>query len=156
MLDLTETGVAAWFSAVRPATRQNHWPPALRPVERAPGVELSIEALAKILSEIEEQEPSCMVRALAVAKVRQDLQLVLAQLGAARLLRIADWLVSTLSEGPRLLAELSHGRTANADAINSALRALTARATLARMFSLDRVAELQSYAEAASNPEETP
>ena len=70
---------------------------------------------------------------------------MLAQLGAARLLRLA----ASPTKGTQLLAELSKGGTANARGLGSSLRALSARDTLTRMFGPGRLAELQSCAEAA-------
>jgi hypothetical protein len=96
-------------------------------------------ALGAVLSDIETQNPSLLPVALSAAPARTELQTVIAQLGAARLLRILDWLASNLPDAPTLFRELSEGRTANAQAIRSAIRALTARNTLTRMFSLDRV-----------------
>lgn len=154
MLDFTESDVVAWFAPIRPHARQNNWPPAIRPIERGGGVEPLLHELGTVLSELDAQDPSILPKALMDATVQRDLQSVMAQLGAARLLRLVDWFVVTLPGGQQLLAQLSQGRTANAQAISSSLRALTARDTLARMFSLDRVADLQICAETATNPQE--
>ena len=154
MLDLTEATVAACFASIRPPARQNNWPPAIRPIERAPAVEPLLDALGAALSEIAEQDPACLPAALAADSLRRDLQTVVAQLGAARLLSIADWIKASQPAAAQILAQLSRGQTADATAIRSSLRALTARATLTRMFSLDRVTGLQSCAEEAANPED--
>lgn len=154
MLDFTEADVLAWFAPIRPATRQNNWPPAIRPIEHERGVEALLHELGTLLTDLDTQDPSILPRALNDAAVQPDLQTVMAQLGAARLLRLVDWFAVTLPESTQLLAQLSQGRTANAQAIRSSLRALTVRNTLTRMFSPDRVAELQSCAETAANPQE--
>jgi hypothetical protein len=154
MLDFTEADVVAWFSPIRPPTRQNNWPPVIRAIERGRSVEPLLHELGAILFELGTQDPSILLKAFLGDPVQHDLQTVMAQLGAARLLRLVDWLSATLPGAPQLLARLSQGRAANAQAINSSLRALTARDTLTRMFSLDRVAWLQSCAEAATNPQE--
>ena len=156
MLNLDEANVLAWLTPIRPATGKIDWPPAVRPLERAPAAEPLLIELGAVLSEIETQNPSLLPVALSAAPVRTELQTVIAQLGAARLLRILDWLASNIPEAPRLFRELSEGSTANAQAIRSAIRALTARNTLTRMFSLDRVTTVQACAEAAINPQETP
>lgn len=155
MLDFTEADVVAWFAPIRPASRQNNWPPAIRAIERGHSVELLLHELGGVLSELGTHESSILSDALFDVPVQHDLQLVMAQLGAARLLRLVDWFSAVLPDAPQLLAQLTQGRTANAQAINSSLRALTARDTLARMFSLDRVAALQSCAEAANNAQES-
>ena len=155
MLDLTEATVAAWLAPIRPPARQNSWPPAIRSIERAPAVERLLEALAAALSEIAEQDPACLQAALAADPLRRDLQTVVAQLGAARLLRIADWITATQPAADQILTQLSRGQTSDARTIRSSMRALTARATLTRMFSLDRVTDLQSCAEEAANPEDS-
>ena len=154
MLDFSEADVAAWFTPIRPPTRQNNWPPAIRAIERGPCVELLLHELGGVLSELGTQDPSILAKALMDDPVQQELQTVMAQLGAARLLRLVDWFSAVLPGAPQLLAQLSQGRTANAQAINSSLRALTARDTLTRMFSPDRVAALQSCTEAVTNPQE--
>jgi len=154
MLDLTEIAVAAWFAPVRPPSIQNNWPPAIRPLERAPTVQPLLEALGSVLSEVEDETPAYLPAALTSGPVWQDLQTVVAQLGGARLLRIVDWIVASQPEAPRLIAELSRGGNANGPAIRSSIRALTARAALTRMFSPDRAADLQSCTEAATNPQE--
>jgi len=154
MLDFTEAHVVAWFAPIRPHTRQNNWPPAVRPIERGGGVEPLLHELGTVLSELDAQDPSVLPKALMDATVQRDLQMIVAQLGAARLLRLVDWFVVTLPGGQQLLAQLSQGRAANAQAISSSLRVLTARDALTRMFSLDRVAELQFCAETATNPQE--
>jgi hypothetical protein len=154
MLNFTEADVVAWFEPMRPHTRQNNWPPAVRPIERAGSVEPLLHELGAALSELDTQDPSILPRALMDPTVQRDLQKVVAQLGAARLLRLVDWFVATLPGGQQLLPQLSQGRTANAQAISSSLRALTARDTLARMFSVDRVAELQFCAETTTSPQE--
>lgn len=154
MLDFTEAAVVAWFTPIRPPTRQNNWPPAIRVVERGRSVEPLLHELGTVLSELGIQDPSILPEALLSDPDQHDLQTVVAQLGAARLLGLADWFSGILPEAPQLLAQLSQGRTASAQAINSALRALTARDTLTRMFSPDRVAWLQFCTEAATNPQE--
>jgi hypothetical protein len=154
MLDFTEADVVAWFTPIRPPTRQNNWPPAIRAIERGRSVEPLLHELGTVLSELGTQDSSILPKALKNAPVQHDLQTVMAQLGAARLLRLVDWFSATLPGAPQLLAQLSQGRTANAQAINSSLRALTARDTLNRMFGPDRVAALQSCAEAATNSQE--
>jgi hypothetical protein len=154
MLDFTEAGVVAWFAPLRPPTRQNNWPPAIRAIERGPSVEPLLHELGALLSELGTQAPSILPEALLGDPIQHDLQTVVAQLGAARLLRLVDWFSAVLPGAPQLFAQLSQGRTANAQSINSSLRALTARDTLTRMFSPDRVAGLQSCAEAATNPQE--
>lgn len=154
MLNFTEADVAAWFAPIRPPACQNTWPPAFRPMERGGSAEPLLHELGAVLTELDVQDPPILPDALMDATVQRDLQTVVAQLGAARLLRLVDWSIATLPRGSQLLAQLSQGRTANAQAIRSSLRALTVRDTLARMFSSDRVAELQFCVEAAANPEE--
>ena len=155
MLDLTDAAVAAWLAPIRPPARQNNWPPAIRPIERAPAVEPLLDALGATLSEIEDHDPACLSAALAADPARHDLQTVVAQLGAARLLRIADWITATHPAAAHILTQLSSGQTSAARTIRSSMRALTARAMLTRMFSLDRVTDLQSCAEEAANPEDS-
>ena len=149
MLDFTEAELLSWFAPLRPASRQNNWPPAVRPIERVLTVEPLLHELGAILSESADKNAASLAAALGAEPARQDLQIVLAQLGAARLLRLAERLGASPTEGTQLLAELSKGGTANSRALGSSLRALSARDQLTRMFGPGRLAELQSCAEAA-------
>jgi len=149
MLDFTEAELLSWFAPLRPPSRQNNWPPAVRPIERVLTVEPLLHELGAILSEPADNISSSLAVALGAEPARQDLQIVLAQLGAARLLRLADSLGASPTEGTQLLAELSKGGTTNGRALGSSLRALSARDTLTRMFGPVRLTELQSCAEAA-------
>jgi len=156
MPDFTEADVVAWFSPLRAPTRQNSWPPAIRPIERQPAVAPLLGTLGTLLSEIVGSDASVLPEALMDGGVLDELQTVVAQLGAARLLRLVDWFAVTLPGQTLVVAHLAKGRSSNAQAIRSALRALTVRDTIARMFSPDRVAELRSCAEVATNPLEDP
>lgn len=155
MPDFTEADVVAWFSPQRPATRQNSWPPAIRPIERQPGVEPLLHTLGTVLSELEGSDPAVLPEALMDDAVREELQTVVAQLGAARLLRLVDWFAVTLPRQSQVLAHLTKGRSSNAQAIRSSLRALTVRDAITRIFIPERLAALQSCAESAINSRET-
>jgi hypothetical protein len=156
MPDFAEADVVAWFSPLRAPTRQNSWPPAIRPIERHPTVAPLLDIFGAVLSELETSHPSVLPEALMDDAVLVELQTVIAQLGAARLLRLVDWFAVTPPGAPDVLAHLTKGRSSNAQALRSSLRALTVRDTISRMFSPDRVATLQSSAEGAINPQEIP
>jgi hypothetical protein len=154
MLDLNEASVVAWFTPIRPPSRQNSWPPATRPIERADGMGPLLEALGAVLSELEHDSPASLPDALLAPSVRQDLRTILAQFGAARLLRIVEWLALSQPQASQIVTALAHGQTASARTISSSLRALTARAALTRIFSPDRTAALKTSLEAATNQQE--
>jgi hypothetical protein len=154
MLDLNEAAVVNWFTPIRPPSRQNSWPPAARQIERADRTKPLLEELGVVLSELERDSPASIPEAVLAPSVRQDLQTILAQLGAARLLRIVEWLALSQSQASPIITALAHGQTASARAISSSLRALTARAALTRMFSPDRTAALKTSLEAATNQQE--
>ena len=113
MLDFTEAELLSWFAPLRPPSRKNNWPPAVRPIERAPAVKPLLDELGAILSESADKNAA----SLGAEPARQDLQIVLAQLGAARLLRLAERLGASPTEGTQLLAELSKGGPANSRAL---------------------------------------
>lgn len=154
MLDFTEAAVVAWLRPIRSSTRQNSWPPAIRPIEREPGVEPLLHTLGTLLSEIADSDSSLLPEILMDDTIRDELQAVVAQLGAARLLRLIDCFAVTSPGWPQVLAHLIQGSSASAQAIRSSVRALTTRNTIIRMFSPDRVATVQSCAEAATDPQE--
>jgi hypothetical protein len=126
MLDLTEAGVVAWFAQVSPLCPNNIWPPATRSIERDSAVQPLLDELGCVLSEVYADAPRALQHIFDEEAARCDLQIVLAQLGAARLLRIID------------------------------IRTLTARAAITRMFGPYRVAELQSCAQAVEETQEKP
>jgi hypothetical protein len=155
MPDFTETAVVARFAPMRAPTRSNTWPPAIRPAEREPAIEPLLDTLGTILSEFENSDSAAIPEGLIDDTVLEELQTVVAQFGAARLLRLVDWLSSVVPDQSRLVARLANGKSGHAQAIRSSLRALTVRDTITRMFSIERVAELQSCAETALKPTET-
>jgi hypothetical protein len=156
MLDLTEAGVVAWFTQVSPLCPNNIWPPATRSIERDSAVQPLLDELGFVLSEVYADAPQALQHIFDEEAARCDLQIVLAQLGAARLLRIIDWFATLQPDGELKVLQLSGGETAEGKALASSIRTLTARATITRMFGPYRVAELQSCAQAVEETQEKP
>ena len=79
---------------------------------------------------------------LAPAAPQEDFRAVLAQLGAARLLRLLHWLAE--SDEPRRIAVLISGDDATGAALRAAIAAVTRPALLRRIFAAERIAALDA------------
>jgi hypothetical protein len=156
MPDLTEGGVTEWFTPIRPPGPRKFWPPVFRHAECAPSITPLLEDLGSALSELQAEGDAAMAYKLQDENAFRDLQVVVAQLGGARLLRILEGFASSFPEGKKLIARLTRGPSTEAQTIQSALHSLTGRATISRMFNPDRVVELQTCAQVAAGVEENP
>jgi hypothetical protein len=156
MLDPTDNGAAAWIAPLRPEGPNNLWPPTTRLIERDPAVQPLLAELGQTLSQIETDGPEALAQIFVLESVRRDLQITLAHLGAARLLQTLDWFATSQPGGEINVLELSSGETPEGKALSSSIRSLTARATVVRMFGPDRVAEIQTCAEAVNDTGEKP
>lgn len=152
MPDLEDRPVEAWFDALRPGDG----PPApVRAVELDAGVSARLADLGRALDDAAAADAAALSLALQADALRSDLQAILAQLGAARVLRVLTWLgEAELPECERALAALLADGGAAGAALRSALAAVSAQVALHRMFSPGRVAALRAATQAAF--EETP
>jgi hypothetical protein len=81
---------------------------------------------------------------------RDDLHVVMAQLGAARLMRLLHWLAEIdLPDCPSVISALVGGDDATGHALRAAIAAVTQRALLRRIFAPDRIAALHAACETA-------
>ena len=145
MPDLDQYRVSDWLTSVRPAVAEAGWPPPIRPLERAGDTPDRLVALGRAL---DAADPAMLAARLCDPPLREAMRDVLAQLGAARLLRITHW----LAQGPRphrVTAALTAGTSPEAQALRSALRAVASQAVLQRMVSPARVKALAAAAQKA-------
>src|SRR6516162_5207310 len=91
MPDLEQAAITEWLTALRPAAA-NEWPPAIRAIETEADNAKRLQALGSILDEIPQEELPDLSTALREGPLRDDLRAVMAQLGAARLMRLLHWL----------------------------------------------------------------
>jgi hypothetical protein len=150
MPNLDRPAVTGWLASAHPAPPLAAQPP-IRAVEEHSAVEKSLAALGRALDTTAGDHLPELSHALRADPIRAEMQAILAQLGAARLLRILHWLAETdLPEGRAVLAELlrDDGDGSGA-ALRSAVQSLTRRARLAQIFDPDRLARLTAACEAA-------
>jgi hypothetical protein len=142
MPDLEQQTVTEWLTGFcRPAAARD-WPPAIRPIEIEAAQQLA--ALGIALDRAAERDLPGLSAALRQIPLRDDLHAILAQLGAARLLRLLHWLSETNTpECHAVFAALVAGDGASGRALRAALNAAIRQTVLHRMFAPERVAALE-------------
>jgi hypothetical protein len=149
MPNLEQRAVTEWLTALRPAVA-NEWPPPIRAMETEADNAERLQALGSILDEIVPGELRDLLTALRQAPLQDDLRAVMAQLGAARLMRLLHWLAEIdLPDCPAVISALVGGDDGNGDALRAAIAAVTRRALLRRIFAPDRIAALHAACETA-------
>ncbi|HME25951.1 MAG TPA: hypothetical protein VKI44_32220 [Acetobacteraceae bacterium] len=137
MPDLDEDRVRTWLRSAAPAYGDDAWPPPIRPIEqpltdRLTGLGRSLDAALPA---------DALGRVLRDSPLRSDLRSVLAQLGAARLLRLVHWLGGELADHEVTQALLADDHP-EAAALRSAIDGLARQATLDRLFDRSRIEAL--------------
>jgi len=149
MPDFEQATVAEWLTALRPASA-NEWPPPVRAIETQADHAERLQALGSLLDEIAPGELRHLSAAMREAPLRDDLRAVMAQLGAARLMRLLHWLAEIgLPDRPAVISALIGADDAAGDALRAAIAAATRQALLRRIFSADRIAALHAACETA-------
>lgn len=149
MLDLRTGAVTDWLQLVRPVDAAP-WPPSVRPVEATPQAEASLIELGEQLTRGSDEDPAGLAAELQHHELVPELQALLAQLGAARVLRILNWLNERgIPDNTAIIAALVAGDTPSARALRATIASVGRRATINRLFAPERLTELQIAAEAA-------
>ena len=141
MPNLEQHAVAEWLTALNP-TAASAWPPPFRMVETAADNPQRLQALGSRLDHLAPGELTILPGALSQPPLRDELRAVLAQLGAARLLRLLHWLAE--SDSPAAIAVLISGDDATGAALRAAIAAVTRPALLRRIFAAERIAALDA------------
>ena len=150
MLDLRTDAVTDWLRLVRPVDTAHDWPPAVRPVEASPRAEILLVDLGNSLEREAQHDATLLSSMLRHPDLTADLQALLAQLGAARPLRILHWLSERdIPNALAIILAVVSGDTEAARALNATIATVTRRGTLNRLFAPERLVELQIAAEAA-------
>ena len=92
MPNLEQTAVTAWLTELRPDAAISKWPPAIRPVETQAALPERLVALGVALDDLGKADPRALSDALSRSPLRDEVKVVLAQLGAGRTLRVLHWL----------------------------------------------------------------
>lgn len=149
MPNLEQHAVTAWLTELRPGSAATEWPPAIRAIETEADMPQRLAALGTAF-EPASRDPHALATALCNSPLRDDLSAVMAQLGAARVLRLLHWVSETdLPNCHAVIASLLQEDGSAGQALRAAIEAVTRRAVLRRIFALDRIAALEIACEAA-------
>lgn len=153
MLDLTAESVTGWLQAIQPTRTDTDWPPPIRLIEVSPEAERLFDGLGQALSQHQIADGANLLVALSDQVFLASFRAVLAQMGAARMLRVIAMLADTLPDGAMALIqrEFRDTKTADGRALGAALDAvarttlrgrLTAESKLATLaLAVERIAE---------------
>jgi len=143
MPNLEQNAVTAWLTELRPDAASSEWPPAIRPVESEVPLPEHLVALGNAFDDLVTADPRALRDALCRSPLRDDVRAVLAQLGAARTLRLLHWLAEVeLPDCHAVIAALVEEDGPEARAIRAAVAAVTQKATIRRIFAPERIAAL--------------
>ena len=143
MPNLEQTAVTAWLTELRPDAALSEWPPAIRPVETQAALPERLIALGAALDDLAKADPRALTDALCRGPLRDAMRAVLAQLGAARTLRMLHWLAEAdLPDCHAVIAALVEADGPEARSIRAAVAAVTQKATVRRIFAPERIAAL--------------
>ena len=124
--------------------------PAVRAVETQADNPERLQAFGFLLDQLAERDLRDFSAALREASLRDGLRAVMAQLGAARLMRLLHWLVEIDLPGcDAVISALVGGDDTTGHALRAAIPAVTRRALLRRIFAPDRLAALHAACETA-------
>ena len=147
MPNLEQHTATVWLTELRPAASRE-WPPPVRAVETEGDTPERLQAFGSLLDQLAERDLQNFSAALRQAPLRGDLRAVMAQLGAARLMRLLHWLAEIDLPGcDAVISALIGGDDATGHALRAAIAAVTRRALLRRIFAPDRIAALQAACE---------
>ena len=144
MPNLEQHAVTEWLTELRPPAAASEWPPPIRPIETEADNPERLKALGAVLDQLADGESRQLSTALREAPLRDDLTAVLAQLGAARLMRLLHWFAEAeIPDCNAVIAAPITGDDAAGQALRAAITAVTRRALLRRIFAPDRIAALR-------------
>ena len=132
MPNFEEGSVTNWLEEIRPISVTRDWPSTVRPIETVGDAPQLLTHLGELLDEICAADPSALSEALRSDQIRRCLQIVLAQLGAARALRLVHWLAEQeIPETHLVVAGLTAGDRAEAEALRDTIMHVLRRSTSA-------------------------
>ena len=144
MPNLEQRAVTEWLESLRPNSQSANWPPAIRTLEVSGSLPTDLAELGHVLDSLSEHDLARLRDAVRQPALRDRLQAVMAQFGAARALRIMHWMSEVnLPECHQVLADLVADDSRAARALRATLGAVTRTATVNRMFAPDRIAALE-------------
>ena len=143
MPNLEQQAVTGWLAGLRP-NDATMWPPAVRPIETTGQASGQLIALGAALDELTPIDRRRLRDALREGLLLTEMRTALAQLGAARTLRLLHWMAEAeLPDCHDVIAGLTQGQDAGARALRATIEAVTRAAMVRRMFAPDRIAALE-------------
>jgi hypothetical protein len=144
MPNLKQHAVSEWLTELRPIAASNEWPPPVRAIETEKDNPERLRALGSLLDQLAQRDVKDLSAVLRGAPLGHDLRSVLAQLGAARLMRLLHWLAEIeIADCHAVIATLVAGDDTTGQAMRAAIGAVTRGALLRRIFAPDRIAVLR-------------
>jgi hypothetical protein len=145
MPNLDTIGALDWLQGLHPGQRLPDWPPPIRAIEEPSEHAKALEELGSDLDEDRHGAETVTRALLADPGAANELAACLCQLGAARLLSLMHFLTENQNAAaPPPAIVLTSRQSAEATALRAALKALSRRFTLQRMFSPERLATLRA------------
>jgi len=143
MPNLEQQAVQRWLEALRPDNR-TVWPPAIRPIEATGRSPEQLVALGNALDGFIPADLKRLRDAFRDDRLLTEFRSAMAQLGAARALRLLHWLAEVdLPDCNDVIAKITQGQEPGARALRATIEAVTRAATVRRMFAPDRIAALE-------------
>jgi hypothetical protein len=150
MPDLRTPAVLDWLQLMRHREAPGVWPPPIRPVETSPQTEMLLAAFGQLLDQEAARSPERLSAQLSTIDAIESLQQTIAQLGAARTMRIMHWFREAgIPKGVAIGNEVISGHAQAARAIRECVTTVARQAALSRLMSPSRLDELTSAAQAA-------
>ena len=151
MPDLRTDTVRSWLEEIRTPGHSLAWPPAIRPVEVSAQASSLLGEFGALLDQQAEHNAVSLAAFLQQDGHLEDLQQVLAQLGAARALSFFHWLRQTgLPDHLRIEKALLDGDAPAPRALFATITTVARQATLRRLISVERMDELLSATDTAN------
>ena len=145
MPNLDTIGALDWLQGLHPGQRLPDWPPPIRAIEEPSEHARALAELGSDLDDVQRGAGTVTRALLADPKAADELTACLCQLGAARLLSLMHFLTENQDAGaPPAAIVLTNPQSAEATALRAALKTLSRRFTLQRMFSPERLATLRA------------
>jgi hypothetical protein len=145
MPNLDTAAAQNWLRALQPGQPPPDWPPPIRALEEPADHAAALAGLGQELDHLASLDEAAVHAVLADPDMVEALRTLLCQLGAARLLSVLHWLSDHAQPGEASVQKiLANSETPEAAALRSAVRTLSRRFTLHRMFSPERLSALRA------------
>ena len=151
MPNLEQHAVAEWLAELLTGSATSDWPPVMRQVEMDRQVAADLASLGGALDGLAGEDLPRLAGVLQGKTLQDDLRTVLAQLGAARPMRLLHWMAEVdVPDFQEIIAKLMREDIVSARALRASVAAVTRIATVHRMVAPERVSALEAACAIAS------